>query len=190
MSKHWYIIHVYSNFEKAAVSCIKERAKQKNLSHLFDNILIPTEKVIEVRKGRKIDTERRFFPGYLLIKMEMTNKLFHLIKNTPKVTGFLGTNNKPQSISEDEANKIIKQIKDGSNKPKPAITFEIGEQVQVSDGPFASFSGLVGGIFRHLESNWRHLAYLGVFWGISVLIWGIFRHLDPISGLYENLLGC
>jgi transcriptional antiterminator NusG len=122
---------------------IRERAAQQGLSEAFEQLLVPTEKVVEVRRGRKIDTERKFFPGYVLAKMDLTDQVFHLIKNTPKVTGFLGADNKPQPISETEALRIITQVQEGVERPKPSITFEIGEQVRVSDGPFASFNGIV-----------------------------------------------
>jgi transcription termination/antitermination protein NusG len=143
MVKRWYIVHAYSNFEKKVADSIKERAAEENLSHLFEEVLVPMEEVIEVRRGRKVATERRFFPGYVLVKMEMTNEAYHLIKNTPKVTGFLGADNKPVPISDAEAGRILNQVKEGVDRPKPTVSFEVGEQVRVSDGPFASFSGHV-----------------------------------------------
>ncbi len=143
MAKRWYIVHAYSNFEKKVAESIKEKAAQKGLEHLFEEILVPTEKVVEVRRGRKVDAERKFFPGYVLVKMDMTNDAFHLIKDTPKVTGFLGADQKPIPISEAEAQRIINQVQEGVERPKPSVSFEIGEQVRVSDGPFASFNGLV-----------------------------------------------
>jgi transcriptional antiterminator NusG len=141
--KRWYIVHAYSNFEKKVAESIREQAGQRGLAHLFDEILVPTERVVEVRRGRKIDTERKFFPGYVLVKMDMTDEAFHLIKNTPKVTGFLGADHKPMPISEAEAGRIINQVAEGVERPKASIRFEIGETVRVSDGPFASFSGVV-----------------------------------------------
>lgn len=143
MDKRWYIVHAYSNFEKKVAESIREQAKQRGLQDLFDDILVPTEKVTEVRRGRKVDTERKFFPGYVLVKMNLTDEAFHLIKNTPKVTGFLGADNKPMPISENEAMRILHQVQEGVERPKPSISFEIGENVRVSDGPFASFSGVV-----------------------------------------------
>lgn len=143
MAKRWYIVHAYSNFEKKVADSIREKAEQKGLSDLFEEILVPMEKVVEVRRGRKVDAERKFFPGYVLVKMDMTNEAFHLIKDTPKVTGFLGADQKPMPIPEKEALRIINQVQEGVDRPKPSITFEVGEQVRVSDGPFASFSGLV-----------------------------------------------
>jgi transcriptional antiterminator NusG len=143
MAKRWYIVHAYSNFEKKVQESIREQAKQRHLDQLFDEVLVPTEKVVEVRRGRKVDTERKFFPGYVLVKCELTDEVYHLIKNTPKVTGFLGADNKPMPISETEAMRILHQVQEGIERPKPSVTFEIGEQVRVSDGPFASFNGVV-----------------------------------------------
>jgi transcriptional antiterminator NusG len=143
MGKRWYIIHAYSNFENKVAESIREQAKQRGLSELFEEVMVPKEKVVEVRRGRKIDAERKFFPGYVLAKMELTDEAFHLIKNTPKVTGFLGADNKPMPISEAEAARIIHQVQEGIERPKPSVSFEVGEQVRVSDGPFASFNGTV-----------------------------------------------
>lgn len=143
MAKRWYIVHAYSNFENKVAEAIRERASQQGLAHLFEQVLVPTEKVVEVRRGRKVDAERKFFPGYVLVKMDLTDQAFHLIKNTPKVTGFLGSDNKPMPITESEAMRILQQVQEGVERPKPSITFEIGEQVRVSDGPFASFNGTV-----------------------------------------------
>lgn len=139
----WYIVHAYSNFEKKVSESIREQAKQRGLEDKFQEILVPTEKVVEVRRGRKVDTERKLFPGYVLAKMDLTDEVFHLIKNTPKVTGFLGAENKPMPISENEAMRIMHQVQEGVERPKPSMTFEIGENVRVADGPFASFSGVV-----------------------------------------------
>src|SRR5436190_5023460 len=141
--KRWYIVHAYSNFEKKVAESIREQAKQRGLSDLFDESMVPMEKVVEVRRGRKVDAERKFFPGYVLVKMDLTDEAFHLIKNTPKVTGFLGADNKPMPISEAEAGRILHQVQEGIERPKPSVTFEVGEQVRVSDGPFASFNGTV-----------------------------------------------
>ena len=143
MTARWYIVHAYSNFENKVAESIRERAQQQQLSHLFEQILVPTEKVVEVRRGRKVDAERKFFPGYVLVKMDLTDQAFHLIKNTPKVTGFLGSDNKPMPITESEAMRILQQVQEGVERPKPSISFEVGEQVRVSDGPFASFNGVV-----------------------------------------------
>jgi transcriptional antiterminator NusG len=143
MAKRWYIVHAYSNFEKKVAESIRDHAKQRGLSDLFDEILVPIEKVQEVRRGRKIDTERKFFPGYVLVKMDLTDEVYHLIKNTPKVTGFLGADKKPIPISDAEAERILHQVQEGIERPKPSIMFEVGEQVRVADGPFASFNGTV-----------------------------------------------
>jgi transcriptional antiterminator NusG len=141
--KRWYIVHAYSNFEKKVAESIREQAKQRNLDDHFEQVLVPTETVVEVRRGRKVNAERKFFPGYVLVKMDLTDEIYHLIKNTPKVTGFLGTDNKPMPISEAEAQRILQQVQEGVERPKPSISFEIGENVRVSDGPFASFNGVV-----------------------------------------------
>jgi len=143
MSKRWYIVHAYSNFEKKVAEAIRERAEAAGLAELFEEILVPMEEVVEMRRGRKVPSERKFFPGYVLVKMQMTDQAYHLIKDTPKVTGFLGTDNKPMPISEDEAQRILHQVQEGVERPRPSVTFEIGEQVRVADGPFASFNGHV-----------------------------------------------
>jgi transcriptional antiterminator NusG len=143
MAKRWYIVHAYSNFEKKVAESIREKAQAAGLGQLFEEILVPTEKVVEVRRGRKVDAERKFFPGYVLVKMDMTDEAYHLIKNTPKVTGFLGADSRPVPITEAEAQHILQQVQEGVERPKPSISFDIGEQVRVSDGPFASFNGLV-----------------------------------------------
>ncbi|MCA1941687.1 MAG: transcription termination/antitermination protein NusG [Caenispirillum bisanense] len=143
MAKQWYVIHVYSNFEKKVAEAIREQAERKGMADLFEQVLVPTEEVVEVRKGAKVQAERKFFPGYVLAKMELTDETWHLVKNTPKVTGFLGSKGRPQAISEAEAGRIMRQVEEGVERPKPSITFEIGEQVRVADGPFTSFSGYV-----------------------------------------------
>ncbi len=143
MAKRWYIVHAYSNFEKKVAESLREQADQQGLADQFEEILVPTEEVVEVRRGRKINAERKFFPGYVLAKMEMSDEAYHLVKNTPKVTGFLGADNKPQPISQAEVDRILHQVQEGVGRPKPSITFEIGEQVRVADGPFASFNGFV-----------------------------------------------
>ena len=143
MEKKWYIVHAYSNFERKVAESIKEKAHAAGLDEAFEEILVPTEKVVEVRRGRKVDAERKFFPGYVLVKMAMSDEAYHLIKNTPKVTGFLGADKKPIPISESEARRILQQVQEGVERPKPSVSFEVGEQVRVSDGPFASFSGQI-----------------------------------------------
>jgi len=143
MAKRWYIVHTYANFEKKVAESIKKEAETKGLVEAFEEVLVPMEEVVEMRRGRKVSAERKFFPGYVLVKMEMTDATYHLVKNTPKVTGFLGAENKPIPISEAEAARILHQVQEGVERPKPTISFEVGEQVRVADGPFASFNGLV-----------------------------------------------
>jgi transcriptional antiterminator NusG len=140
----WYVVHVYSGFEKKIAQQIREQAAQKGLADKFEEILVPSEEVVEVRRGQKTNAERKFFPGYVLVKMEMTDDAWHLVKETPKVTGFLGEKNRPTPIREAEAQRMLKQMVDQAEKPKrPAIIFEVGEQVRVADGPFTSFNGTV-----------------------------------------------
>ncbi len=143
MAKNWYVVHVYSGFEKKIAQQITEQAAQKGLADQFEAVLVPSENVIEVKRGRKINSEHKFFPGYVLVKMDLTDDAWHLVKNTPKVTGFLGSRTKPSPISEAEADRILKQSQEGVDRPRPAILFEIGEQVRVADGPFTSFNGTV-----------------------------------------------
>lgn len=143
MAKRWYIVHAYTNFERKVADAIRERARSAGLDELFEEVVVPTEEVVEVKRGRKVQAERKFLPGYVLVKMEMTDPAFVLIKNTPKVTGFLGADNKPIPISDEEAARILNQVAEGVERPKPSIIYEIGEQVKVVDGPFASFQGEV-----------------------------------------------
>jgi len=143
MDAHWYVIHVYSGFENKVAQSIREQAAQKGMEDLFEEILVPTEEIVEVRRGAKVNAERKFFPGYVLIKMMLTDESWHLVTNTAKVTGFLGGRGRPAPISEREVAHILHQVQEGIERPKPSITFEIGEQVRVADGPFASFNGYV-----------------------------------------------
>ncbi|AWN48191.1 transcription termination/antitermination protein NusG [Methylobacterium terricola] len=144
MSKRWYIVHAYSNFENKVAQSIKDQAAQRGLTEKFDEVMVPTEKVVEVRRGRKVDAERKFFPGYVLVKCDLTDEVYHLIKNTPKVTGFLGADkSKPVPIPDAEAERIKGQVQEGTDRPKASISYEVGEQVRVADGPFASFNGIV-----------------------------------------------
>src|SRR5713226_10435895 len=136
MAARWYVIHVYSGFEKKVAQSIREQAEQKSVAEKFEEVLVPTEEVVEVKRGAKVSSERKFFPGYVLVKMDLTDETWHLVKNTPKVTGFLGGKGRPTPISENEAARIMRQVQEGIERPKPSITFEIGEQVRVSDGPF------------------------------------------------------
>jgi len=143
MTAHWYVIHVYSGFEKKVAQSIKEQAALKGMADHFPEVLVPTEEVVEMRRGSKVSSERKFFPGYVLCKMDLTDEAWHLVKNTPKVTGFLGGKSKPTPITQAEADRILRQVQEGIERPKPSITFEVGEQVRVADGPFTSFIGTV-----------------------------------------------
>ena len=143
MSAKWYVLHVYSGFENKVAQSIREQAVQQGMADKIQEVLVPMEEVVEVRRGAKVNAERKFFPGYVLLKMDLTDGAWHLVKNTPKVTGFLGTQNKPLPISEAEAQRIMKQVQEGIERPKPSVVFEVGEQVRVSDGPFTSFNGTV-----------------------------------------------
>jgi len=143
MQKRWYIVHAYTNFENKVRDAIRHEAENRGLSEMFDEVLVPKEKVTEVKRGRRVDTERNVFPGYVLVKCALTDEVFHLIKNTPKVTGFLGATQKPQPIPDREAERILQQVSEGVERPRPTVSFEVGEQVRVADGPFASFNGYV-----------------------------------------------
>jgi transcriptional antiterminator NusG len=143
MAKRWYVLHVYSGFEKKISQQIKEQAELKGLSDAIGEIIVPTEEVTEVRRAQKVNTERKFFPGYVLIHMEMSDDAWHLVKDVPKVTGFLGNKNKPSPITDAEAERIMKQQQEGTETRRPAVVFEVGEQVRVADGPFTSFNGVV-----------------------------------------------
>ena len=139
----WYIIHTYSGFENKVVTLIKEEVKKKNLDNSFEDFLIPTQKTLEIKKGKKFEGEKKFYPGYILIKMKMNDDTWHLVKKVNKVSGFLGAANKPVPLRKTEAERILDQIKEGVESVVPTITFEVGETVKVSDGPFASFNGIV-----------------------------------------------
>ncbi len=143
MTARWYIIHVYSNFEKKVAASIKEQAIQQGLEDMFEEVLVPTEELVEVKRGKKVNAERKFFPGYVLVKMELNDETWHLVRNTAKVTGFLGSGGKPAPISEDEAKRIQNQMQEGTEHPRPLVTFLSGDQVRVVDGPFSSFNGVV-----------------------------------------------
>lgn len=144
MAQRWYVLHVYSGFEKKVASSILESAKKRGLEEAIPEVMVPTEEVVEVRRGQKVNAERKFFPGYVLVKMEMTDEAWHLVKNTPKVTGFLGAaGTKPQPISETEAQRLMKQVVEGAERPRPSVSYDVGEQVKVCDGPFNSFNGIV-----------------------------------------------
>ncbi|MEM7024609.1 MAG: transcription termination/antitermination protein NusG [Pseudomonadota bacterium] len=143
MTARWYIIHVYSGFEKKVMSSIREQAVQKGLVDQFEEIMVPMEEVVEVKRGKKVSAERKFFPGYVLVKMELNDETWHLVRNTAKVTGFLGGSGKPAPIPDAEAERIVLQMQEGIEHPRPLITFMTGDEVRVVDGPFSSFNGNV-----------------------------------------------
>ena len=143
MAMRWYIIHAYSGFEQKVAASISEQAVQAGMGDKFEQVLVPVEEVVELRRGARVAAERKFFPGYVMAKMEMTDETWHLIKAQPKVTGFLGAKGKPVAISEAEANRLIDQISEGIDRPRSSVIYEVGEEVRVSDGPFQSFNGLV-----------------------------------------------
>lgn len=144
MSAKWYVLHVYSGFETKVADAIKEKAAKKGLADHIEEILVPTEEVVEMRRGQRVNAERKFFPGYVLAKVDMNDNVWHLIKDTPKVSGFLGGGgNKPVPISEKEAQQILQQVQEGIERPRPSVIYDIGEEVKVTDGPFASFNGVV-----------------------------------------------
>lgn len=176
MAVRWYIVQAYSNFEKKVAEAIEKEAQQKGLSQYFEKILVPTEKVVEIRRGRKVDAERKFFPGYVLVRADLTDDVYHLIKNTPKVTGFLGSDSRPVPISDFEAEQILMQVQEGVERPKPSVSFEVGEQVRVADGPFASFNGIV----QEVEEDRSRLK-------VEVSIFGRATPVDLEFGQVEKL---
>jgi transcriptional antiterminator NusG len=144
MSLRWYVVHAYSNFEHKVSESLKERVKRAGLDHKFGEILVPTEEVVEMRDGQKRKSDRKFFPGYVLVQMEMDEDTWHLVKEVPKVLGFIGgTSDKPAAISDKEAMSILRRVEEGVDKPKPKVLFEPGEVVRVTDGPFNDFNGVV-----------------------------------------------
>lgn len=143
MASHWYVVHVYSGFEKKVAESIKEQAQRKKLNHLIEEVLVPTENVTEVKRGEKVQTEKQFFPGYVLVKVNLNDDTWHLIRNIPKVTGFLGGQGKPMPVSPAEVERIQKQVAEGTARSYSADDFEVGQEVQVCDGPFTSFNGIV-----------------------------------------------
>jgi transcriptional antiterminator NusG len=144
MSKRWYVVHVYSGMEKSVHKAMVERIERAGLQDAFGQILVPSEEVVESKNGKKSISERRIFPGYVLVEMELTDESWHVIKNTPRVTGFLGgSGNRPSPISEKEVAKILSQMEEGIEKPRPKVLFEVGEMVRVKEGPFADFNGNV-----------------------------------------------
>lgn len=143
MSARWYVVNVHSGCEKKVAQSIREQAVIKKMEDRVFDVLIPTEEVVEVKKGAKVSSERKFFPGYILVKMIMSDEAWHLVKDNPNVSGFLGSRNKPYPITEAEVQRIMTQMQEGVERPREVVNFEIGEQVRVCDGPFASFVGLV-----------------------------------------------
>ena len=143
MNFRWYVVHVYSGSEKRVKETIEDQSKSKNMTQFIEEVLIPTEEIFEIRKGSKVKTEKKFFPGYILVKMAMTDESWHFIKSQPKVTNFLGAKGRPVPLTDIEAKRLIEQITEGVEKPRSNVIFEIGEEVRVSDGPFQSFNGLV-----------------------------------------------
>jgi transcriptional antiterminator NusG len=143
MAKNWYVVHTYSGYEQKAKQALLENIKLNKMGEFFDEILIPSEDVVEMKKGVKKTTKRQFFPGYIMVKMELNEKTWHVVKGTPKVTGFVGGSLNPPVVPEEEVKRITKQIEEGTLKPKPKILFEKGEDIRVVNGPFATFSGIV-----------------------------------------------
>jgi transcriptional antiterminator NusG len=144
MALRWYVVHAYSNFEHKVAEGLQERVKMRGLEHKFGEILVPTEEVVEMRDGQKRKSDRKFFPGYVLVQMEMDEDTWHLVKEVPKVLGFIGgTPDRPAPITDKEANAILRRVEEGAEKPKPKVLFEPGEVVRVIDGPFNDFNGVV-----------------------------------------------
>ncbi len=143
MAQRWYVVNVYSGFEKKVAQAIQEQADKKGLQDFFGDIFVPSEEVIEIRRGTKVNVEKNYFPGYVLVRMELNDETWHLVRNVPKVTGFLGGKGKPSPISEAEVSRIMKQVKESVERPRHMIEFEVGEQVRVCDGPFSTFNGVV-----------------------------------------------
>lgn len=144
MSLRWYVIHAYSNFENQVKKSLEERVKRAGLEHYFGKILVPTEEVLEMRMGQQRRSERKFFPGYVLVQMELNDETWHLVKEVPRVLGFIGgTSDKPAPISDKEAEAILSRVEEGSQKPRPKVLFEVGEVVRVVEGPFKDFNGVV-----------------------------------------------
>jgi len=157
MDKKWYIVHAYSNFERKVADSIREKAQATGLADLFDEILVPTEEVVEMRDGQKRKSERKFYPGYVLVQMEMDEETWHLVRDVPKVLGFIGGSpEKPAAITDKEANQILRRVEEGVDKPRPKVLFEPGEVVRVTDGPFNDFNGVVESV--NYEKNRLHVA--------------------------------
>lgn len=176
MTARWYVVNVYSGSEKKVAESIREQAVLKKMDDRILEVLVPTEQVVEVRKGQKVNAEHKFFPGYILVKMEMSDDTWHVVKDTPRVSGFLGSRNKPQAISEREVKRIMEQIEEGIERPTTQIYFEVGEQVRVNDGPFASFVGVV----EDVDNEKSRLK-------VSVSIFGRYTPVDLEFGQVEKI---
>ena len=176
MSKRWYVVHAYSGFEKSVQRALDERIQRQGMQNFFGRVLVPVEEVVELKSGQKSISERKFFPGYVLVEMEMNDESWHLVKSTPKVTGFVGgTANKPTPISEKEVDKIMQQMQDGVEKPRPKVLFEPGEVVRVKEGPFTDFHGSV----EHVNYEKNRLR-------VSVTIFGRATPVELEFGLVEK----
>ena len=176
MALRWYVVHAYSNFENKVKQALEERIKREGLEQLFGKILVPTEEIIEMRMGQQRKSERKFFPGYVLVQMELTDETWHLVKDVPRVLGFIGgTSDRPAPISEKEAMSILNRVEDGVNKPRPKILFEVGEVIRVIDGPFKDFNGVVEEV--NYEKNKLK---------ISVLIFGRSTSVELTFGQVEK----
>ena len=176
MALRWYVVHAYSNFENKVKQALEERIKREGLEQLFGKILVPTEEIVEMRMGQKRKSERKFFPGYVLVQMELTDETWHLVKDVPRVLGFIGgTSDRPAPISEKEAMSILNRVEVGVNKPRPKILFEVGEVIRVIDGPFKDFNGVVEEV--NYEKNKLK---------ISVLIFGRSTSVELTFGQVEK----
>ncbi len=176
MALRWYVVHAYSNFENKVKQALEERIKREGLEQLFGKILVPTEEIVEMRMGQQRKSERKFFPGYVLVQMELTDETWHLVKDVPRVLGFIGgTSDRPAPISEKEAMSILNRVEDGVNKPRPKILFEVGEVIRVIDGPFKDFNGVVEEV--NYEKNKLK---------ISVLIFGRSTSVELTFGQVEK----
>jgi transcriptional antiterminator NusG len=176
MALRWYVVHAYSNFENKVKQALEERVKREGLDQYFGKILVPTEEVVEMRMGQQRKSERKFFPGYVLVQMELTDETWHLVKDVPRVLGFIGgTSDRPAPISEKEAMSILSRVEDGVNKPRPKVLFEVGEVIRVVDGPFKDFNGVVEEV-NYEKSKLK----------ISVLIFGRSTSVELVFGQVEK----
>ena len=172
----WYVVHVYSGFEKKVAESIKEQVAKKGLSEQIREVLVPMETVVDVKKGKRVQSERKFFPGYVLVEMEMTDATWHVINDMPKVTGFLG-GKKPVAMTNAEAHRIMQQVQDGVEAPKTSVTYEVGEQVRVIDGPFSSFVGTV----EEVDAEHTRLKVLVLIFGRSTPVDLEFSQVEKVS---------